>query len=155
MKYTFEYMFIPQMVENGDFAFPNYHDFDDMQSLEDAFEDSGLAGDESFPWDELSIVKFISRECTYWLFRFPKPERQPEAVYGMVVQRTFDSPVYYILEMGMEDNYFFCKMDEGQHVNLKMIEGLCTEEAFKEMVLEDFRNADEGLDDDLLLELDD
>ena len=155
MKYTFEDMFIPQMVENGDFAFPNYHDFDDMQSLENAFEDSRLAGDESFPWDELSIVKFISRECTYWLFRFPKPERQPEAVYGMVVQRTFDSPVYYTLEMGMEDNYFFCKMDEGQHVNLKMIEGLCTEEAFKEMVLEDFRNADEGLDDDLLLELDD
>ena len=34
MKYTFEYMFIPQMVENGDFAFPNYHDFDDIQSLE-------------------------------------------------------------------------------------------------------------------------
>ena len=51
MKYTFEYMFIPQMVENGDFAFPNYHDFDDMQSWEDAFEDSGLAGEEPFPWD--------------------------------------------------------------------------------------------------------
>ena len=82
MKYTFEYMFIPLMVENGDFAFPNYHDFDDIQSLEDAFEDSGLAGEEPFPWDELSIVKYISRECTYWLFRFPKPERQPEAVYA-------------------------------------------------------------------------
>lgn len=155
MKYTFEYMFIPRMVENGDFAFPNYHDFDDMQSLEDAFENSGLADEEPFPWDELSIVKFISRECTYWLFRFPKPERQPEAMYGMVVQRTFDSPVYYTLEMGMGDNYFFCKMDEGQHINIKMIEGLCSEEVFKDMVLEDFRNTDECLDDDLLLEFDD
>ena len=43
MKYTFEYMFIPRLVENGDFAYPNCHDFDDMQSLEDAFEDCGLA----------------------------------------------------------------------------------------------------------------
>ena len=108
-----------------------------------------------FRSDELSIVKFISRECTYWLFRFPKPERQPEAVYGMVVQRDFDLPVYYTLEMGMEDNYFFCKMDEGQHINIKMMEGLCSEEAFKEMALEDFRNADECLDDDLILEFDD
>ena len=67
MKYTFEYMFIPQMIETGDFAFPNYHDFDDMQSLEDAFEDSGLAGEEPFPWDELSIVKYISRECNWMI----------------------------------------------------------------------------------------
>lgn len=148
MKYTFEYMFIPRMVENGDFAFPNYHDFDDMQLLEDAFEDSGLAGEEPFPWDDLSVVKFISKECTYWLFRFPKPERQPEAVYGMVVQRAFDLPVYYTLEMGMDDNYFFCKMDGMQHFNLKMMEGGCSEEAFKDMVLEDFRNSeDECLDD--------
>ena len=60
-------MFIPQMIETGDFAFPNYHDFDDMQSLEDAFEDSGLAGEEPFPWDELSIVKYISRECNWMI----------------------------------------------------------------------------------------
>ena len=155
MKYTFEYMFIPRLVENGDFAYPNCHDFDDMQSLEDAFEDCGLAGDEPFPWDDLSIVKFISRECTYWLFRFPKPERQPEAVYGMVIQRDFDLPVYYTLEMGMEDNYFFCKMNEGQHVNIKMIEGGCSEDAFRDMALEDFKNTDECLDDDLVLEFDD
>ena len=67
MKYTFEYMFIPLMVENGDFAFPNNHDFDEMQSLEDAFEDSGLAGEDLFPWDELSIVKYISRECNWMI----------------------------------------------------------------------------------------
>lgn len=155
MKYTFEFMFIPRMVANGDFAYPNYHDFDDMQSLEDAFQGSGLAGDEPFPWDELSIVKYISKECTYWFFRFPKPDCQPEAVYGMVVQRTFDSPVYYTLEMGMENNYFFCKMDEVQHVNIKMIEGLCAEEVFKDMVLEDLSNTDESLDDDFILEFED
>ena len=154
MKYTFEYMFIPQMVENGDFAFPNYHDFDDIQSLEDAFEDSGLAGEEPFPWDELSIVKYISRECTYWMFRFPKPERQPEAVYGMVVQRTFDSPIYYTLEMGMDDNYFFCKMGNGQRSNIKMIEKLCSEDVFKDMVLEDVKKSEDCMDD-LDLELDD
>lgn len=147
MKYTFEYMFIPQMVENGDFAFPNYHDFDDMQSLEDAFEESGLAGEEPFPWDELSVVKFISRKCTYWLFRFPKPECQPEAVFGMVIQRSFDTPVYYTLEMGKEDCYFFCKMDGGERSNMKMIEELCSEEVFKNMALEDFRNSEECVDD--------
>ena len=154
MKYTFEYMFIPKMVENGDFAFPNYHDFDEMQLLEGAFEDSGLTGEEPFPWDELSILKYISRECTYWLFRFPKPQHQPEAVYGMVVQRTFDSPIYYTLEMGMEDSYFLCKMDEGQHINIKMIDGLCSEDVFKDMVLEDVKKSEDCMDD-LDLELDD
>jgi hypothetical protein len=90
------------------------------------------------------------------LFRFPKPERQPEAVYGMVVQRTFDSPVYYTLEMGLDDNYFFCKMDCGQRFNIKMIEGLCSEEVFKDMALEDFRNSDECLEnDDFDMEIED
>jgi hypothetical protein len=88
------------------------------------------------------------------LFRFPKPERQPEAVYGMVVQRTFDSPIYYTLEMGMDDNYFFCKMGNGQRSNIKMIEKLCSEDVFKDMVLEDIRKSEDCMDD-LDLELDD
>jgi hypothetical protein len=72
----------------------------------------------------------------------------------MVVQRTFDSPIYYTLEMGMEDSYFLCKMDEGQHINIKMIDGLCSEDVFKDMVLEDVRKSEDCLDD-LGLELND
>jgi hypothetical protein len=35
--------------------------------LEDAFEDSGLTGEEPFPWDELRIVKYISREYNWMI----------------------------------------------------------------------------------------
>jgi hypothetical protein len=54
----------------------------------------------------------------------------------------------------MEDSYFLCKMDEGQHINIKMIDGLCSEDVFKDMVLEDVRKSKDCLDD-LGLELND
>lgn len=140
MKYTFEFMFIPKLIANGEFAFPDFHDFDDMELLEDAFEESGMIGDEPFPWDELTIVKHISRKCTYWFFRFPKPDKEPEAVYGMVVKRDFDDPCYYTLEMGEGDSYFLCKMDEDTHQIIQLMEGLCTEDEFKEKVLADVQS---------------
>lgn len=139
MKYTFEYMFIPQLIENGDFAFPNYHDFDDMVSLKCALEEFGVRGDTPFSWDELTVVKYMSMQCTYWLFRFPKPEREPEAVYGMVVKSDVDEFSYYTLEMGDRGSYFFCKMKDGMHMLLEPMDGLCTQEEFKEKVFADLQ----------------
>lgn len=143
MKYTFEFMFIPKLVANGDFAFPDYHDLDDMESLEVSFDECGMMGEGQFPWDELTIVKYISRKCTYWFLRFPKPDKEPEAIYGMVVKREFDVPLYYTLEMGNGDCYFLCKMDEDTHQVIQLVKELCTEDEFKELVLADAQT--EGL----------
>ena len=38
MKYTFEFMFIPEMLENGEFDNPEICAFNSIDSLEDEFE---------------------------------------------------------------------------------------------------------------------
>jgi hypothetical protein len=59
-----------------------------------------------FFWEELEIVKHLSKKGSYWFFHFPEPEREPEAIYGMVVQDENKEWFYYTLEMG-RDQFFF------------------------------------------------
>lgn len=135
MKYTFEFIFIPQIINNGEMGFPGIYAFDCMESLENAFKMLIGKEGEGFPWNELNIIKFISKEFTYWFFNFPKPEREPEAIYGVVLKKD-DSIYYYTLEKGQNDTYFFCKMERGKHILISELNGLCSENDFKKLVVD-------------------
>ena len=138
MKYTFEFMFIPEMMEEGDFDNSGISVFNDIYSLEDEFEDFAPGVDDPFFWEELKIMKYISKYETYWFFHFPEPERVPEAVYGMVVKDENEEWFYFTLEKGQE-NLFFCKMKNGIHNLITSVSADCTEEMFKKMVFEHLR----------------
>jgi hypothetical protein len=88
-----------------------------------------------FFWEELEIVKHLSKKGSYWFFHFPEPEREPEAIYGMVVQDENKEWYYYTLEMG-RDQFFFCQTKNGRHKLITSISGDCKEEMFKKMVFE-------------------
>ena len=133
MKYTFEFMFIPEMLEDGEFDNPEICAFNGIDSLEDEFENFAPEVDDPFFWEELEIVKHLSKKGSYWFFHFPEPEREPEAIYGMVVQDENKEWYYYTLEMG-RDQFFFCQTKNGRHKLITSISGDCKEEMFKKMV---------------------
>ena len=81
MKYTFEFMFIQEMLENGEFDNPEICAFNGIDSLEDEFENFAPEVDDPFFWEELEIVKHLSKKGSYWFFHFPEPAREPEAIY--------------------------------------------------------------------------
>lgn len=139
MNYTFEYVFIPQILANygDDFALDTVRVFDDFNSLQIIFEtEFDLEGRKPIDWDSLYITKFISKELSYWLFNFPPQVGAVDAVFGIVIQYADKPPVYFTLENSPNGKYVLGMVDVNKHRNLCEIQERLDEIGFKDLVFD-------------------
>ena len=140
MTYTFEYIFLPTIVENTDLG----ECFEDNVMVLDNFETVYLSftqlypqsGDE-FDWTQLRIRKEMTQELEYWLLTFPTPDREPLAKWGVVVQPDGGTPHYFTFEKASHGKYVFGGFDGKMHLNFGLYnEEDITEEMFVQMAIE-------------------
>ena len=150
MNYEFEYCFIPKVLGNinsDDFFSSDASVFDNFENLQTAFElEYECVGKNSFDWDNLAITKYISKQLSYWFFKFPPKKDEVDAVYGMIVQYAEKAPVYFTFENYAGGGKFVFGMKTiTAHRNFGTM-GFLDENGFKELVLEKIKRCPELLD---------
>lgn len=137
MNYTFEYIFIPQILSNNgdDFALDTVRVFDDFDSLQITFEtEFELEDRKPFDWNSLHITKYISKKLSYWLFNFPPRVGTVDAVFGIIIQYADTPPMYFTLENSPNGRYVLGMVDVNKHRNLCEVVELLNENEFKDLV---------------------
>ncbi len=139
MNYTFEYVFIPQILANyeDEFALDTVRVFDDFGGLQITFETEFELGDRKpFNWDSLVVTKHISKELSYWLFNFPPQVGAVDAVLGIVIQYADKPPVYFTLENSPNGKYVLGMVDVNKHRNLCEVQERLENNEFKDLVFD-------------------
>ena len=119
MNYTFEFVFIPSVVDNSnkdDITLDTCEIFDNFDLIECYFESNFPNESEDFNWNDLSIHKEINKKQMYWLMRFPSPQKEPEAKWGLIVKKA-DGPYRYItFELCHNGRFALCSFNNGRHM---------------------------------------
>ncbi len=135
MNYTFEYMFIPQLVNNSnkdDFELDSLEVLDDFEFVEGAFEDRFPKESAKFDWKSLHITKEMSADVTYWLLHFPEPQKEQEAKWGLVLKKNNKPYVYYIFEKCEDGKFAIGSFKDGSHEKHGTYDADTTKEKFIE-----------------------
>ena len=139
MNYTFEYFFIPMIVDNSnkdDYSFDDATLFDSFDSVELFFSEQYPSQSEKFDWEHLCIRKEMKSDVEYWFFTFPEPQSEPEARWGIIVHYNDQPYKYYTFEQGDNDLFFFCQVNNKQHQNYGSHSKEFSEKQFIELALQ-------------------
>ena len=139
MTYTFEYLFIPKIVDNSnrkEFSIESSVLLDAMESLHLCFSEYYPQQSALFDWAHFSIRKEMEIDLEYWLLSFPEPQTEPEARWGIIVHYKDQPYKYYTFEKGNNDKYFFCQIKDTQHRSCGSYPMELSEEKFIHLALE-------------------
>ena len=120
MTYTFEYLFLPKIINNSnqsDFSLESTILLDSLESLHISFSQHYPHQSAHFDWAHFSIRKEMKEGLEYWLLTFPEPQTEPEALWGIVVHYEDQPYQYYTFERGSGNKYYFCQLLDGRHIN--------------------------------------
>lgn len=118
MNYTFEHLFIPQIVNNSnkdDFYLYSVEIFDEFEFTEGCFGENFPKEKSHFDWKSFSICKEINQKLTYWLLRFPEPQKEPEAKWGLIIKKENKPYRYFTLELSENGHFVLCSNDGSTH----------------------------------------
>lgn len=139
MNYTFEYLFIPQIVANSnndDFDIDSVEIFDDFEFIEGCFEEKFPKEANRFDWKNFSLCKEMNCKLTYWLLRFPEPQKDNEAKWGIILKKDNKPFSYFILEKSESDKLALCSFNNDVRSCHKMLDGDISVEKFIEEALD-------------------
>ena len=118
MNYTFEQIFIPQIVSNSnkdEFELDSVEIFDDFEFTEGCFGDRFPKEGDRFDWESFSIRKEMTSKLTYWLLRFPEPKKATEAKWGLIVKKEGRPFKYFTFEQSADGRMALCSNDGATH----------------------------------------
>ena len=118
MNYTFEYIFIPHVVNNSnndEMALDNCNMFDTFEFVQLYFSTEYPEDEEHFDWENFSIRKEISKDKTYWFLRFPSPQKEPEAKWGLIIKKEEEPFCYFTFESCQDGRFALCSYKDGVH----------------------------------------
>ncbi len=133
-KYDFEYQLIPQLIDWVENENPDaIGNLADRNFFEVVITKQG--GCTFYLTDfKAEAMPLVAGKSGLILYTFPKPEKQPEALFGGIVITFSDNLVhlkYYTLELGARDGKFFvCEVRVGVHRNLGVFDGEVSKEGF-------------------------
>lgn len=75
--------------------------------------------DFDFEWDEFSITELpVYNECRIIIYKFPKPNRMPQAKYGaVIIDYKLNGINYYTLEYSIDNCWILGGQDIERHYN--------------------------------------
>lgn len=133
-KYDFEYQLIPQLIDWVENENPDaIGNLADRNFFEVVITKQG--GCTFYLTDfRAEAMPLVAGKSGLILYTFPKPENQPEALFGGIVITFSDNLVhlkYYTLELGArEGECFVCEAGVGGHRNLGVFDGDVSKEGF-------------------------
>ena len=139
MRYTFEHLFIPRIVDNSnkeDFELDSVEIFDDFEFVGGCFSEYYPKEEKQFCWKDFSITKQMNYDVQYWVLSFPEPQSASEAKWGMIIKRENKPFIYFTLEMTEDDSLAFCCYDKGGHKVIENYPKETTKEDFVKLVLD-------------------
>ena len=139
MNHTFEYLFIPQMVENS-----NKHEiliddaelFDSFGAIYTGFENIYPDKADKLDWENLIITKRITEELEYWLIEFPEPKKEDEAIMGIIVHYEEKQYRYFTLRTTADDKYVIENVKNKNQTVCETKDSRPTEKEFTDIALE-------------------
>lgn len=139
MRYTFEHMFIPKIVENSnkeDLELDSVEIFDDFDFVGGCFSEYYPKEEKQFDWKNFSITKEMNYDVQYWVLSFPEPADAPEAKWGMIVKKENKPYRYFTFELAEDDKMALCTFEKGTHKLIATYPKETSKDEFVKLVLE-------------------
>ena len=127
-NYEFEYFFLPVIIEKDE----NLLAFRSWNGLQQEL----LFQKSSFDFSSLKITHQMQKDWEYFLLKFPNPQNETDAYWGLIVNFYIKKPLYFTLEMGHNNLDYLCRVSTNEHTNISTIPSTISQENFINKVFE-------------------
>lgn len=100
-NYEFEYIFIPDLIYRGE--------IDSLRDIK-ALNSELIKIKESYNLSDLRITSITESDLELIIISFPPPQKEPEALIGIIAIYSNIPPIYLTVERG-KNRYFLCNIN--------------------------------------------
>ena len=100
-NYEFEYSFIPHLINRGK--------IDSLRDIK-ALNSELIKIKESYNLSDLRITSITESDLELIIISFPPPQKEPEALIGIIAIYSNIPPIYLTVERG-KNRYFLCNIN--------------------------------------------